>query len=299
MLKIADIVPEEYEFCYLDEFYSNIDKITEMSYEDGRFLNGLLRYFKPEKVLEVGVAAGASTCVMLNALRDNPRSVIHSVDLSEKYYRDRSLSSGWKIFELFPNTDRCFLYLGNDVSDVVEDQIKGEIDFLLLDTVHRHPAETLSFLSIFPYLKKDAIVVLHDVNLFFSTPHTWRDNATKLLLDTIVADKITLRNFKLGYIHPNIAALQINEDTHKYIADVFCSLFFTWSYVPSERILKATELIIKNKYSKDLYDLYIKSIKQNNDTVCQSKFCAMKRELRAILRDNLPSSLVDFLREKR
>jgi predicted O-methyltransferase YrrM len=167
LLKNLDYPIEEYASSYVDEIYADIKEFSEMAYQESCFLNGLVRYFKPKKILEVGVSAGASTCVLLNAIKDDPDAILHSVDWSEEYYRDPSKGSGWKAQELFPDCPRWNLHLGVDVAEIIEDRIKGDIDFVLLDTVHAHPAETLSFLSVFPYLSKNSVVVLHDVNLFF------------------------------------------------------------------------------------------------------------------------------------
>ena len=213
--------------------------------------------------------------------------------------------SGWKARELFPEHSQWSLHLGVDVAEIIEDQIKDGIDFLLLDTAHVHPAETLSFLSVLPYLKDDAVVVLHDVNLFTDpAPAHSKSYATKLLLDIVVADKVTLKDFKDGYIYPNIAAFQINEDTRKYISDVFRSLFFPWGMEVSERVLQATEKIFQEKYPAELHTLYLKSIKQNQNlyrltVTFKQRFAAVKKELRAMCVMCLPHSWVLFLKRVR
>jgi predicted O-methyltransferase YrrM len=261
LLKNLNCPIEEYASSYVDEIYADIKAFSEMRYQESCFLNGLVRYFKPKKILEVGVAAGASSCVLLNAIKDDPDAILHSVDWSKEYYREPSKSTGWKAQELFPDCPRWNLHLGVDIAEIIEDRIKGDIDFVLLDTVHAHPAETLSFLSAFPYLSENSVVVLHDVNLFFSNHQPVY--ATKILFDSVVADKITLNTFENECIHPNIAAFQINGDTKKYIGDVVRSLFFPWVFEEPARILQATEAILETKYCPDVCELYRKSVKQN------------------------------------
>ena len=295
-LKDFDLVIEEYEANYVDAIYKEINAISEMTYRENCFLNGLVRYFRPKKIIEIGVAAGGSTCVLLNAIKDNPESIVHSIDWSGQYYRQTSKISGWKAKELFPNSPQLNLYLGVDVAEIIEEQIKGDIDFLLLDTVHRHPAETLSFLSVFPYLRNNAIVVLHDVNLFAKEQS--RHYATKLLLDIVVADKKTLRVFSNDYEHPNIAAFQVSEDTGKYIADVVNSLLFPWEFEIPERILKATGHIIKAKYPSYLYDQFSKSTLQNNNMLKQ-KLRRVKRDLLEICLMCIPSSIERIIKNFR
>jgi predicted O-methyltransferase YrrM len=169
---------------------------------------------------------------------------------------------------MFPDNPQWHLHTGVDIAEVIGERIGDEIDILLLDTTHLHPAETLSFLSIFPYLTDEAIVVLHDVNLAFYWIN-WSEHleeipayATTLLLNSVVADKLTLNFFYDGYKHPNIAAFQINEDTRKYMSDVFRSLFMPWGMLVDERILAATGHIVREKYSPELFELYERSVRQ-------------------------------------
>jgi predicted O-methyltransferase YrrM len=298
LLKEIDCVIEEYETDCLDAIYADIEKVSEMKYRENCFVNGLVRCFKPQKILEIGVSAGGSSCVLLNAIKDSPGAALHSVDWSKEYYRNLSKTSGWKAQELFPDNPQWTLHLGVDIAEIIEDRIGGGIDFLLLDTAHVHPAETLSFLSAFPYLNKNAVVVLHDVNHFFI--RNSRAYATKILWDAVAADKVTLRTFENGYIHPNISAFQVNEDTGKYIRDVVCSLFFPWGTEEPARILQATEVILKTKYPKELYELYVKGVKQNQIYLAptlEERFLRIRKNLRETLKMCLPASAVAFIRE--
>ncbi len=72
----------------------------EMSPAQHGFLCGLLRKKRPRKILEVGVAAGGTSCVIMEALErlcaeDNTIAELHSVDLNTKYYRDTRQPVGY------------------------------------------------------------------------------------------------------------------------------------------------------------------------------------------------------------
>ncbi|MDR1741394.1 MAG: class I SAM-dependent methyltransferase, partial [Synergistaceae bacterium] len=149
-----NFVPERYETECLDRIDGQIAGASMMSRDERLFINGLVRRFKPKKVLEVGVSMGGGTCVLLNAVGDDPDAVVHSVDWSERYYMDSSKITGWKASELFAGTPKWRPHLGYDVSEVIE-EIGGGVDFVVLDTVHWHPGETLSFISVFPFLTRD------------------------------------------------------------------------------------------------------------------------------------------------
>jgi hypothetical protein len=66
--------------------------------------------------------------------------------------------------------------------------------------------------------------------------------APKLLYDTVVADKITLpveaysvnESNNWGIVYSNIGAFQINNDTWKYIGNIFSMLEFPWGNIPQK-----------------------------------------------------------------
>ncbi|MDR2523791.1 MAG: class I SAM-dependent methyltransferase [Synergistaceae bacterium] len=261
ILKDIKFPIESFAQDVLEKISQEIQTTSEMTVLERKFLNGLLNYFRPRKILEVGVSAGGSSAIILNTIKNNEKAKLFSVDYSMSYYKDSSFDVGWKAKELFPDNQQWILKTGVDAAEVIE-EIGSGIDFVLLDTVHRHPAETLSFISIFPYLSPHCVVVLHDINLFdpdLSEVNTaYATYATKILFDTITADKI-IPAFD-NNIYPNIGAFQINEDTLKYISDVLRSLYFPWGFQMDKRILNATEIIVKTKYSVEDFELFQKAI---------------------------------------
>lgn len=69
----------------------------EMSREDHGFLCGAIKKVKPKKIVEIGVAEGGTTGVIMNALKMlNYPAEFYSVDLCEKYYRDNNLPTGYE-----------------------------------------------------------------------------------------------------------------------------------------------------------------------------------------------------------
>jgi hypothetical protein len=106
--------------------------------------------------------------------------------------------------------------------------------------------------------------VLYDINLFYS--RYYQDYfATKFLFDYVFADKITLKTFENEYIHPNIGAFQINQDTGKYISDVIRSLFLLWGFDIPEKIIRGTSETIKKKYSVQNDELFQRAIRGGGD----------------------------------
>ena len=67
------------------------------------FINGLIRKFKPKNCLEVGVANGGSSILILNAIKDIPGSSLISLDLNNELYNNQSKKTGYRVNEYFPD----------------------------------------------------------------------------------------------------------------------------------------------------------------------------------------------------
>lgn len=195
------------------------------------FICGLLKEYKPKKILEVGVASGGTTAIILKCIQKlGLNSMMYSVDISEKWYRNPDEKTGFLVDEFDCGKEGSHEFLLGKPLPYYIDKIGKNVDFLMLDTSHSLPGELLDFLICLPYLKDGCIVVLHDVmeSVMQKRP---TENATKLLFDTVSATKYYMLdedNFSFGL--SNIAAFQINEETREHIADVFSALSNHWAY---------------------------------------------------------------------
>lgn len=225
------------EFKNVDGFYAfnkKIENVSQMQFSERAFLNELVLQFQPQKALEIGIAEGASSAIMLNSLSDN--SVLYSIDYFENYYLDASKKSGWKCMELFPESHaRWHLYTGG-MSAKFMDLIGDGIDFCLLDGAHVNPGELLDFLMVYPYLTKDALVVIHDISLysaFFNTgiaelQKIYRNVTTcRLLFSLLRGEKILPAQTEHKY-YENIGAVILNDDIEDCIVDIFYALTLPW-----------------------------------------------------------------------
>lgn len=71
---------------------------AEMSASDHGFLCGLIKRFKPKKLVEVGVAAGGTSAVILQCIQSlDMGTEMYSVDLSERFYRTPERECGYLI----------------------------------------------------------------------------------------------------------------------------------------------------------------------------------------------------------
>ena len=228
-----DVRFEEYERERLDEIYDVVAKYSEMEKNEQYFLNGIIRYFKPEKILEVGVAKGGGTAKILNAIKDLPNSHLTSVDYCEKYYGGNvDKLSGYLVDEQFSHLkSKWTIYRGGDISRYIE-RIGGDIDMLVLDTAHIHPWETLNFLCVLPFMKRNSWVVLHDINLQCLKSRE-DDLACRYLFSHVVSDAKILPAVSDHDFHfANIGAFRVTDDTVKYIRNLFESLLNPWAAMP-------------------------------------------------------------------
>lgn len=229
------------------------EDFCEMSIKEHGFLCGLLKRYHPHKVLEVGVAGGATTAVIMKCLElIHSDAEVYSVDLNRQYYRNEEKQTGYQLEEIkdkLGNYANHRFLLGHILPEVIDD-IGNDIDFVILDTVHSLPGELLDFLCILPYLRDGAIVVMHDITLNFDGN---RDAfATKIILDSAFGEKYYNYSDKVL----NIAALKINEDTRRYAANLFSAFSITWTDFPSDLELEHYRKNYEKYYDEECIELF-------------------------------------------
>lgn len=240
---------------------------AEMSERQSAFLCGLIKECRPKKILEIGVAAGGTTVVILNCISMlGLETEVISVDLAIDYYRNTNKKTGYLAEEyktLTNDKTKHTLYVGKLAVELAA-SIGEDVDFVILDTMHSLPGELLDFLVVYPYLKKGAVIVLHDILL-----NHIGDNADKfapkILLDTVVAEKIVDIDDEGKF--SNIGAFKINGDTGKYIGNVFSALTLTWNYFPNDRVLQLYREFFSRHYTAEELTIYDLAVELNQQTL--------------------------------
>ena len=86
----------------------------QLSLEDAYFINGIIRKYKPKKCLEIGVANGGSSILILNAIKDIDNSFLISIDLNTQMYLKNELKTGYRVKKYFPElTKKWRLFTGD------------------------------------------------------------------------------------------------------------------------------------------------------------------------------------------
>ena len=258
-----------YENDIITEKIKN-DSGWELSLVQASFINGLIRKHRPKNCLEIGVSKGGSSILILNAIKDFPDSFLISIDLSENYYRNKNKKTGYLVKEKFNElTNKWKLFTG-DMPHKFLSKLNMKFDFLFLDSAHVSPGEFLNLIESLPFLKENAIVVLHDViwHFYFARITNYTFNNEKImptqivLMSSLIGKKIILKNS--NHIFDNIGAIYLKKNQKKYYVNYFLLLMNIWNYIPSEKHLKSLRDFIDRYYkNKQLLDIFDYSVKQN------------------------------------
>ena len=232
------------------------------------FINGIIRKYKPKKCLEIGVAHGGSSILILNALKDIDNSVLISLDLNTKFYGNSKLNTGSRVKQYFPElTNNWKLFTGKQPHKFLE-ELNMKFDFLFLDTVHLAPGELINIIEALPFLNDKAIVVLHDI--MYHLPTNQYHNAKLIkyhpsqiyLMTSLVGNKVIIEDKSKG--SENIGAIFLYPNQKKYYLNYFLLLLSPWEYMPNENHLTELKIFIKKYYKEEIYiNLFNRAIEEN------------------------------------
>ncbi len=231
-----------------------VENEPEMSEFDSAFLCGMIKKKMPRKIVEVGVAAGGTTAIIAECLKElNLGDVceFYSVDLNAFYYRDGTRTTGFLAQPCLETGLKHKFLLGKYLPEFLE-EIGEDIDIIIIDTVHILPGEILDFLAAFPFLSSDAYVVLHDIG-YNCLGGMKEGYATKFVYDLVVADKFFNEDNSNNENMPNIAGFVLTEETGKHLENLFSALSITWAYYPSVEELQ----IYREHYKKYYSDIFV------------------------------------------
>jgi predicted O-methyltransferase YrrM len=272
------IPAEQYDAENCFNNFSGELKVSFMHKAEREFIHGLISFFKPRRILEIGVCRGGGTAVLLNAVKDIEGAEVISIDLLRKVDEN---NVGYFAKKYFKKNKNWKLFTGKEPSEVIEKIGSETFDFCVIDTAHIHPIESLNFLTVFPFLSDNAIIVIHDIILFAAAAKHYPQKvscftsfASKLLFDCLCGTKLKIKDEKyLCSVNSagttqintsgNIGAIQITKETKKNIQDVFSMLLFPWGLLPNIKHLRLISDIIKKYYSKENFKEFCNAVKLN------------------------------------
>ena len=221
-----------------------------MVQEEQFFIAGLVKEYSPRKVLEVGVASGASSIILLDALKNDGKLYSHdysSIDYSSNKPTGYLLNEvpKLKLNWTLKTGGMCCRYLDDFCAD-------GELfDLCFLDTSHANPGEFLDFLQILPYMKKGSILVLHDISLH--TKYTHKNYQTSCILYSAIKGRQILPK---GDFFVNIGAVILDDDIMHNVYDIFNLLRLPWQYNISKQDINDIKKSFTKHYSLEMNKLF-------------------------------------------
>ena len=226
------------------------------------FLNGLIRKFKPKKILEIGVSSGGSSIIILNAIKDIKNAHLYSLDLSD------SKIIGHCIKKYFPSfLNKWSLYKGNIVAGFIE-KIGRNIDMAFIDSAHFEPGEILDFLMVLPFLREGAIICFHDIGNQITKAgyKNSRKEWAPYLIYNILRGKKYLPSGNNILTH-DIGAIKLENNQNKYIHDYFRALGGQWQYFPKENHIKLIKEFFNKYYDNDCLIMFEETVSFNRKFV--------------------------------
>ncbi len=157
-----------------------------MDFSEGRFLYLMLRALRPERVVETGVANGASSTFLLSAMEINGRGELFSLDLplteDGTSFIPAGKTPGWLIPENL--RDRWHLTLGDTHKELPSLlNCVGQTDIFIHDSDHSYETMSFEFGQAWPHIKNGGWLISDDVtfNAAFDewalahklTPYIW------------------------------------------------------------------------------------------------------------------------------
>ena len=219
--------------------------VASISDMDAAFFAGLVIETRPRKLLEIGVASGWGSCVLLRALETaDVRDVeIHGVDIAERFFYDAAYATGQCVRDVMPHwLDRYHLRTGLTIGECAR-EIGAGIDFAFIDAHHMHPWATLDLLAILPYIKPGSWVAMHDLNLSRKEDQEHRNRGPKYLFEGWDDDKLHSTQ------EPTMAgALRIPDDPAPKLPLLLDILYTPWDLPVDARVFEAVCAIVGSAY---------------------------------------------------
>jgi len=233
---------------------------SEMTHKERAFLNGLIRKAKPKTIVEIGTSAGASASVILNAIRDMESAKLYSFDYNTIWYRDNGNDHGRKtgflVNQIVPDLASKWELYTNGVPCKYFDNIpKDGIDICFIDTVHFNPGEHLNVLEVLPFMKKNGIIIYHDVA--YHTNFNASGITNHISINSLNGKRILLKSEQTMGLASISAIILNDENFESMIFALFSNLNLPWNYKISDDDFIEMFRHFSKYYSQEMVQIYL------------------------------------------
>jgi hypothetical protein len=198
---------------------------------DAEFLIEVIAANQPQTVVEVGVASGVSSAVILSALDELPDAdtrTLHSCDIVPRCYFDAQYATGEAVQVMYPSPRATWRLDTNiDTRRLSQVATPASVDLTFIDANHYHPWPLLDLLHLTVAARPWSWVVLHDINLPLVSPafQAW---GAKWLFEAWPGAKVIG-----GGPDANIGAVQLPADPRTLIPMAARLLQRPWEFPPT------------------------------------------------------------------
>lgn len=231
-----------------------------ISLKDAIFLDDMVREIDPLEIIEIGVASGCSSAVLLRALDSlEGERRLHSFDIADCCYFAKDRAVGAAVDELAADYTRHWrLHTGGGATDAARLLAGHSIPLIFIDADHRHPYPTLDLLGVLPAVSENAWVILHDITL----EEKWQVFGPKYLYAGWTGEKRT------PYAGCNIGAIRLNgchRKTHYQCENI---LRMPWQTTVENTLLRSLRV---DSYLNINTDAFSRVLEQRLEEVDRSK----------------------------
>lgn len=236
--------------------------IREITKEEAKALARELRQSSAKTAIEIGVASGFSSSVILSCLRRNAIDArLFAYDLADQCYFDKSRKTGQAVREILGNEDNYHLRTGVTSADIKENP--EQVDFVFIDAGHRHPWPALDLLSLHRFIKPGGTIGLHDVNWPLQAKGAYRQNGPRDLIRAWTGEK---RIYKTA---ANIGFIDIGSDAEVF--ESICRALQTdWDTEIDDATL-SRYLPMAQRFGPDAGDRLARTFLEKKNTVAKTK----------------------------
>lgn len=229
---------------------------------DSRFLAGLVSFANARNVIEIGVASGWSSAVLLKTLSgmDGERRVT-GIDLSPRYYLDATIATGRAVDEVVPECLPNYRLLTDRLAFDAMDEV-GPVDFAFIDGHHMHPWATLDMLSVLPHITRERWVALHDLHLCTFERHRHMNRAPFYLFHMWPDRKLHSTQ-----VPTMIGALLLEREPRDYLPVLLEILYTPWEVDVDGPTLERLAAYLGRHFGNSWNDKFAQAF-----TDCRSRF---------------------------
>jgi len=160
---------------------------TEYSIDDesGLFLYILCKETKPNHVIETGVAYGQSSMYILQALEENKKGSLHSIDAVFSPWQTKEMIGAVIPSNLKKNWHFNFGSAADKLNNIMTSL--GSVDIFLHDSLHTYKNMMFEFETAWPYITNGGFLISDDIG----DNNAFHDFCTKMKLDSIILKQKT------------------------------------------------------------------------------------------------------------